>query len=321
MSQRRALITGIAGQDGSYLAELLLEKGYAVHGIVRASTTRSTHPNIRGIASRIELMHGDITDRAFIERCLRSCKPHEVYNLASQSHVGLSFEAPEVTLASTGAAVLGILEAIRSSGFNSRFYQASTSELFGNVSGHPQNESTPFEPVSPYGCAKLFAHHITRMYRESYNMFACCGILFNHESPRRGHNFVTQKIARGVAAIKQGRQKELRLGNLEAKRDWGHARDYVRGMHAMLQNWSPDDFVLASGTTHTVREFLDEAFSHVDLDYQRFVVVDPAFYRPVDVNLLVGDPTRARKELGWEPTIDFRQLVHEMVDAAMAEFA
>lgn len=314
--KRRALITGIAGQDGSYLAEHLLGLGYAVYGIVRASTTRTSMPNIEHILGSIEVLQGDIIDRSFIDRSMMSIKPHEVYNLAAQSHVGQSFAAPEATACATGLAVLGILEAIRASGFNSRFYQASTSEMFGNA-GSPQRETTPFEPVSPYGCAKLFAHHITRTYREAYNMFACTGILLNHESPRRGPSFVTQKIARAVAGIKRAGKGELLLGNMNAHRDWGHARDYVRGMHLIVQHRRPDDFILATGETHTVKEFVHEAFSHVGLDHEEHVRVDPALFRPTDVNFLVGDATRAREQLGWVPAVTFKELVREMVDAAM----
>lgn len=325
--KKRALITGISGQDGSYLAEHLLGLNYDVYGIVRASTTRDCLPNVGHILSNVSIFEGDIADRTFVDRCLRIAKPHEVYNLAAQSHVGQSFEAPEMTMRTTGMAVLGLLEAIRTSGFNSKFYQASTSEMFGNSSS-PQNELTPMMPVSPYGCAKLFAHHITRTYREAYNMFACSGILLNHESPRRGPNFVTQKVCRYVARLahnqrcdveKRVAMSQLRLGNMDARRDWGHARDYVRGMHMMMQHTRPDDFVLATGETHSVKELVRVAFSHVGLDYEKYVQVDTSLFRPIDVNALVGDPSKAKRLLGWAPMVTFEELIHEMVDSALQE--
>lgn len=316
---RRAFITGAAGQDGSYLAELLLGKGYQVYGLVRHSTTSNTYENINHLRSEhgFEILTGDITDRSMLERQLRLIKPHEVYNLAAQSHVGKSFEMPEQTTLVTGHAVIGLLEAIRLSGFNSRFYQASTSELFGNAAGEMQSEMTPMLPVSPYGCAKLLAHNVVRVYRVSYNMFACSGILFNHESPRRGPEFVTQKIANGVARIAHGHDRIIKLGNLKAQRDWGHARDYVEGMHMMLNRSQPEDFVLATGQTHTILEFVELAFKHVGLDYHDHVEIDPALFRPTDVHVLCGDASRARDVMGWSPRTTFNELVSDMVDMAM----
>lgn len=310
----RALITGIAGQDGSYLAELLLEKGYDVYGLVRYSTTESEFKNIKHIRNDIKLLEGDITDGSAMHRLIGLVKPHEIYNLAAQSHVGKSFEIPELTTQVTGVAFLKLLEAVRKSGFNSKIYQASTSELFGNSTEKTQNEQTSFVPVSPYGCAKLYAHHVARNYREAYNMFVCCGILFNHESPRRGPQFVTRKITRGAAQIARGELDKLGLGNMDARRDWGHARDYVRGMWMMMQHGKPDDYVLATGATHSVRDFAEEAFKAVGLDYREYVFVDPKFYRPTDVNTLVGDATKARDVLGWEPQYSFSDLVSEMVE-------
>ena len=317
---RRAFITGVAGQDGSYLAELLLGKGYRVYGLIRHRTGVSDHPNLVNVLGSpdFELISGDITDRTLMEKSIRTIKPHEVYNLASQSHVGRSFEMPELTAEVTGRAVLGLLEAIRGSGFNSKFYQASTSELFGNASTDVQDESTPLMPVSPYGCAKLFAHHITRVYRDAYNMFACAGILYNHESVRRGEDFVTQKVARAVARIKLQKQQVLKLGNLESRRDWGHARDYVRGMYLMLQAPTPDDFVLATGETHTISEFVDIAFKRVGLRAADYVRVDPTLYRPIDVNVLCGRARKAEAVLKWVPDVTFKELVEEMVDGALA---
>ncbi len=312
--KKRALITGVAGQDGSYLSELLLEKDYEVYGLIRQRTSQQELKNIKHIQDKINILEGDITDAGYVSRQLGIIKPHEVYNLAAQSHVGVSFEIPETTTQIDAVGVLNLLEGIRHSGFNSRFYQASTSELFGNAKTEFQNEETPLVPVSPYGCAKLYAHHITRVYREAYNMFACSGILFNHESPRRGQQFVTQKIAHGVAKIALNKSNELRLGNLNAKRDWGHARDYVAGMYLMLNHNVPKDFVLATGETHTIQEFVDIAFKCVLLNAAQYVKHDVRFYRPIDVHTLKGDATLAFNELGWRPQTKFENLVKEMVD-------
>ncbi len=311
--KKRAFITGVAGQDGSYLAELLLSKNYDVYGLVRHSTTGHNLKNINNIVNDIEILEGDITDSSFIERNISTIKPHEIYNLAAQSHVGMSFKLPVMTSEVTGIAVLKMLEAIRQSGFNSKFYQASTSELFGNTSDNILNENSHFDPVSPYGCAKLFAHSIVKNYRDSYNMFACSGILFNHESPRRGPAFVTRKITKAAVRIKEGKQEKLGLGNLSSRRDWGHAKDYVEGMWLMLQNNSPKDYILATGETHSVREFVEEVFNSLGMNYKDFVYVDPKFYRPVDVNCLIGDSTRAKRDLGWEPKFKFSDLVNDMV--------
>lgn len=319
MNKKRAFITGVAGQDGSYLSELLLQNDYKVYGLVRYSTTEKDLKNISHLVNEIEIIEGDITDASQMRREIGRIKPHEVYNLAAQSHVGMSFKLPEMTTQVTGLAVLNLLEGIRSSDFNSKFYQASTSELFGNSTAGLQNEDCHLVPVSPYGCAKLYAHMITKTYRESYNMFNCCGILFNHESPRRGENFVTRKIAKAVAAIKHGKQKKLGLGNLDARRDWGHAKDYVNGMWMMLTHNEPGDYVLATGETHSIREFCQIAFELVDLDYNDFVYTDPMFYRPVDVNLLIGDATKAKNILGWKSNITFKNLVCSMVESELKD--
>jgi GDPmannose 4,6-dehydratase len=321
---KKALITGITGQDGSYLAELLLEKGYEVHGIIRRASTFNTSridhlyadPHINGV--RMFLHYGDIADSTNLIKLLYRVQPDEIYNLAAQSHVRVSFDVPEYTGDVTGLGTVRILEAIREVGSNAKFYQASSSELYGKVQEVPQTEKTPFYPRSPYAAAKLYAYWITVNYRESYNMFACNGILFNHESPRRGETFVTRKITRAVAQIKAGLQDKLYLGNLDAQRDWGYAKEYVEAMWLMLQQDTPDDYVIATNETHSVREFLEEAFGHVGLNWQDFVEYDPRYNRPAEVDLLIGDPAKAKAKLGWEPKTTFRELVHIMVDADMA---
>ena len=317
---KRALITGITGQDGSYLADLLLAKGYEVHGLVRRSSTRSTE-RIQHGDGELFLHHGDLADGAGLARVVRSVAPDEVYNLGAQSHVHVSFAQATYTADVTGAGVTRLLEAVRdtqeSAGKVIRFYQASSSEMFGKVAETPQRESTPFHPRSPYGCAKVYAHCQTVNYREAYGLHASCGILFNHESPRRGEEFVTRKIAKAVAKIVTGKQDTLRLGNLDAKRDWGFAGDYVHAMWQMLQQDTPDDYVIATGETHTVREFCEAAFGMFGMDYQKHVVCDPALHRPAEVDLLLGDASKARRVLGWTPTVTFRDLVTMMVDAEL----
>ncbi len=313
---RRALITGITGQDGSYLAELLLDKGYEVYGIVRRASTPSDE-RISHLGDRIELLVGDLSDESSLLQCLEDAQPDEVYNLAAQSFVGDSWRQPIYTGDVDGLGVTRLLNAIRRVRPRARFYQASTSEMFGGTNEAPQRETTPFHPRSPYGVAKAYGHYITLNYRESFGMHASNGILFNHESPRRGLEFVTRKITDGVARIKQGVARELRLGNLDAKRDWGFAGDYVEGMWLMLQQDEPGDYVLATGETHTVREFCEFAFGHVGLDYEQYVVVDERFFRPAEVELLLGDPSKAKAELGWEPKTSLRELVEMMVDADM----
>jgi GDPmannose 4,6-dehydratase len=322
---KRALITGITGQDGSYLAELLIEKGYEVHGLVRRASTmnreRIDHLFDADIASKSPrqaarfLHYGDLTDASSLNRLLREIRPHEIYNLGAQSHVKISFEIPEYTGETVALGTLRLLEGIRDSGLTPRFYQAGSSEMFGLVREAPQRESTPFYPRSPYGAAKVYAHWIAVNYREAYGMFVTNGILFNHESPRRGENFVTRKITRGAAAIKLGLQKTLALGNLEAKRDWGYAKDYVEAMWLILQQGEPDDFVIATGETHTVREFCELAFGRLGLDYREFVVSDPKYFRPTEVDLLQGDASKAQRKLGWKPKMRFPELVALMVDA------
>ena len=320
---KKALITGITGQDGSYLADLLLEKDYEVHGIIRRASTFNTSridhlyadPHINGV--RMFLHYGDLSDSVNLVKLLYDLKPDEIYHLGAQSHVRVSFDIPEYTSDVTGVGTIRILEAIREVGLRSRFYQASSSEMFGKAQQVPQTEKTPFWPRSPYGVAKTFAYWATVNYRESYGLCASNGILFNHESPRRGETFVTRKISRAVAAIKHGLQKELFLGTLDAKRDWGYAPEYVEGMWRILQQDEGNDFVLATGETHSVREFVDEAFSHVDLDWQEFVKHDSRYERPAEVDLLIGDPSKAKKILGWEPKVRFRELVRIMVDADM----
>ena len=340
-----ALITGITGQDGSYLTELLLEKGYEVHGIVRRhssiNTSRIDHlfedPNIGG--KTLFLHHGDLTDSSNLNRLIEKIKPQEIYNLAAQSHVAVSFEVPEYTAETTGIGTLRLLDAIRESGVKCKFYQASTSELFGGLPDTaPQNENTPFYPKSPYGVAKLYSYWITVNYRESYNMFACNGVLFNHESPRRGETFVTRKITRAVASIMAGKQEKLSLGNMDAKRDWGFAGDYVEGMWRILQQEKPQDYVLATNETHTVREFVELAFAEVGIEIEwkgtgvdekgydkatgrMLVDVNPRYFRPAEVELLWGDSSKAERELGLERKVSFRDLVSMMVDSDMKEIA
>jgi GDPmannose 4,6-dehydratase len=311
---RRALITGLTGQDGSYLAEFLLEQGYEVIGMVRRTSTVNFE-RIRHIQDKITLVPGDLLDEVSLIHMLREHRPHEVYNLAAQSFVQTSFGQPVFTGEVTALGVTRMLDAIRIVDPEIRFYQASSSEMFGKVVEVPQSEHTPFYPRSPYGVAKLYGHWITVNYRESYNMFACSGILFNHESPRRGLEFVTRKISNGVARIKLGLDTALRLGNLDAQRDWGYAPDYVRAMWLMLQQDTPGDYVVATGQTHSVREFVQLAFESVGLDYQQYVMQDPQFMRPAEVDLLVGDPTRAREALGWQPAVTFAELVRLMVEA------
>lgn len=311
---RRALITGITGQDGSYLAEFLLEKGYEVYGVVRRSSTEKFE-RIAHIKDKVQLVQADLTDQGSMVEAVGDIRPQEVYNLAAQSFVPTSWNQPLLTGEVTGLGVTRILEALRLVDKSIRFYQASSSEMFGHVRETPQTELTPFYPRSPYGVAKVYGHWITVNYRESYDMFACSGILFNHESPRRGLEFVTRKVTDGVARIKLGLQKELSLGNLEAKRDWGFAGDYVRAMWLMLQQDAPDDYVVSTDETHTVQELCEVAFGHAGLDWQQYVKVDPKFYRPAEVHLLLGDSGKARKQLGWEPEVSFKQLIAMMVDA------
>lgn len=312
-----ALITGITGQDGSYLAELLLSKGYQVVGMVRRSSTVNFE-RIEHLLDNITVLQGDLQDQGSLLSLLEEYKPTEIYNLAAQSFVPTSWGQPALTGDVTGLGVTRMLEAIRFVNPKIRFYQASSSEMFGKVLEVPQKEDTPFYPRSPYGVAKVYGHWITVNYRESFDIFATSGILFNHESPRRGLEFVTRKIADAVARIKLGKQKELRLGNLEAQRDWGFAGDYVRAMWLMLQQDHPDNYVIGTGETHSVREFCEIAFSHVDLDYKEFVMVDERFYRPAEVDLLISDPGKARNELKWEPEVSFKQLVTMMVDSDIA---
>jgi GDPmannose 4,6-dehydratase len=318
----RALITGITGQDGSYLTELLLSKGYEVHGVVRRSSSlnRARIDHLRGTKAPLTLHYGDLTDASSINRILRATEPHEIYNIGAQSHVKVSFEIPEYTAETAGLGTLRLLEGIRETGMKPRFYQAGSSEMFGMVRETPQTEKTPFYPRSPYAAAKVYAHWVAVNYREAYGMFICNGILFNHESPRRGENFVSRKISRGVAAIKLGFEKKLALGNLEAKRDWGYAKDYVVAMWRMLQADAPDDYVIATGETHTVREFCEVAFSHVGLDWKEHVVVDPKYFRPTEVDVLLGDASKAKRALSWAPTTKWDELVRLMVDADLALF-
>ncbi|HZY83712.1 MAG TPA: GDP-mannose 4,6-dehydratase [Gemmataceae bacterium] len=311
---KTALITGITGQDGSYLAELLLEQGYRVCGMVRRASTENFQ-RIEHLRDRVSLHQADLLDQTSIAAVLDQVRPDEVYNLAAMSFVPTSWAQPVLTAEFTAVGVTRILDAIRQVCPPARFYQASSSEMFGKVRETPQTELTPFHPRSPYGVAKVYGHYITMNYRESYNLFACSGILFNHESPRRGLEFVTRKITHAVARIKLGVQSELRLGNLQAKRDWGFAGDYVRAMWLMLQQGEPDDYVVGTGETHSVEEFVQIAFDHVGLDWRRHVVVDPAFYRPAEVDLLLGDPAKAQRVLGWRREVSFPQLVTMMVDA------
>ncbi|MEH2081565.1 MAG: GDP-mannose 4,6-dehydratase [Nostoc sp.] len=323
--QKRALITGITGQDGSYLSEFLLEQGYEVHGIIRRTSTFNTDridhiyedPHKEGV--RLFLHYGDLTDGTTLRRILEEVKPVEIYNLGAQSHVRVSFDSPEYTVDAVGMGTLRLLEAIRDyqhrTGIQVRFYQAGSSEMYGLVQAIPQTETTPFYPRSPYACAKVYAHWQTVNYRESYNLFACNGILFNHESPRRGETFVTRKITRAVAGIVAGKQKKIYMGNLDAKRDWGYAKDYVKAMWLMLQKDQPDDYVIATGETHSVREFLELAFSYVNLNWQDYVEFDERYLRPSEVELLIGDSTKARQNLGWTPSVTFEELVSLMVEA------
>ena len=314
MTRKTALITGITGQDGSYLAEFLLGLGYRVVGMVRRTSTVN-FDRIRHIQDAIEIVQGDLLDQSSLMEILREHQPDEVYNLAAQSFVPTSFSQPVLTGEFTALGVTRLLEAIRHVKPDARFYQASSSEMFGKVVEVPQRETTPFHPRSPYGVAKVYGHWITVNYRESYGLFACSGILFNHESPRRGLEFVTHKVTHAAARIKLGLQHELRLGNLDARRDWGYAGDYVRGMWLMLQQDQPDDYVLATGETHSVRELCEVAFGHLGLNWQDYVVVDPKYYRPAEVDLLIGDASKAGRVLGWEPQVSFDQLVRMMVDA------
>jgi GDPmannose 4,6-dehydratase len=321
---KKALITGITGQDGSYLADLLLAKGYEVHGIIRRASTFNTDridhlyqdPHVNGV--KLFLHYGDLADSVSLMKLIYNLKPDEIYHLGAQSHVRVSFDIPEYTADVTGLGTIRILEAMRESGVNARFYQASSSEMFGKVQDVPQKETTPFWPRSPYGAAKVYAYWVTVNYRESYGMHATNGILFNHESPRRGETFVTRKISRAVAAIKQGTQKDLFLGNLDAKRDWGYAPEYVEAMWLMMQQDTSDDYVVATGETHTIREFLEVAFGHVDLDWKEFVKHDARYERPAEVDLLVGDASKAKKQIGWEAKVRFAELVRIMVDADLA---
>lgn len=311
---KRALITGITGQDGSYLAELLLEKGYEVHGIVRRSSSINTQ-RIDHIFSQLHLHFGDLTDSGSVNTLVTNVAPHEIYNLGAQSHVRVSFEIPEYTADADALGTLRLLEANKNLTWPAKFYQASSSELYGKVRETPQSETTPFSPCSPYGIAKQFAYWTVVNYRESYGMFACNGILFNHESPRRGETFVTRKIAKAAARIAAGKQDKLVLGNLDAKRDWGYAKEFVEAMWLMLQQDKPDDFVIATGETHSVREFLDVAFSIVGLDWREHTETDEKYFRPSEVDLLLGDASKAKRVLGWEPKVKFRELVRLMVNA------
>lgn len=339
---KKALITGITGQDGSYLAELLLEKGYEVHGVRRRSSSFNTERidhlfvDPHEIDVRLFLHYADLGDSSSISRLIEKIKPDEIYNLGAQSHVRVSFEIPEYTSDITGLGTLRILDAIKEAGSNAKFYQASSSEMYGKVMETPQSEDTPFYPRSPYGCAKVYAHMITKNYRESYGLFAASGILFNHESPRRGENFVTRKITQGLSRIKLGTEKKLYLGNLDAKRDWGYTKDYVEGMWLMLQHTEPDDFVLATGETHTVREFVEEAARLLDMEIrwegtgtdekginvktgEVIIAIDPGLFRPAEVDILLGDYTKAKKVLGWEPKTTFKELVRIMVEADLKD--
>ena len=335
---KKALITGITGQDGSYLAELLLDKGYEVHGIIRRASTFNTQridhvyqdPHEENV--KLKLHYGDMTDSSNLSRLVEKINPDEIYNLAAQSHVGTSFEIPEYTTDVDAMGTLRLLDAIKESEVKCKFYQASTSELYGKVQEVPQTEETPFYPRSPYAAAKLYAYWIVKNYREAYDLFAVNGILFNHESPRRGKRFVTRKITRAVARITNGKQDKIYLGNMNSKRDWGYARDYVKMMWMMLQHDTPEDYVIATGETHTVREFVEAAFKHVDVDIEWqgkgvdekgidkdtgkvLVEVDPKYFRPTEVDLLIGDPSKAKKELGWEPEVKFKELVQLMVQS------
>jgi GDPmannose 4,6-dehydratase len=324
MPVKKALITGITGQDGSYLAEFLLGKGYEVYGIIRRSSSFNTgridpiyeDPHVPH--RRLQLVYGDLNDASSLNRILRTIQPEEIYNLGAQSHVRVSFDIPEYTGEITGLGTIRLLEAIRESGLKPKFYQASSSEMFGKVLEVPQRETTPFYPRSPYGAAKVYSYWVTVNYREAYDLFACNGILFNHESPRRGETFVSRKITKAAARIKLGIQEDLYLGNLDAKRDWGFAGDYVQAMWMMLQTPKLEDFVIATGETYTVRELLELAFSRLQLDWQKHVKIDSKYYRPTEVDLLIGDASKAKQVLGWEPKVRFQELVAMMVDADLA---
>jgi GDPmannose 4,6-dehydratase len=317
---KTALITGITGQDGSYLTEFLLSKNYAVYGIIRRSSSFNTgridhiYQDPHDTGPKMRLVYGDLNDASSLNKIIRTLAPDEIYNLGAQSHVRVSFDVPEYTGEVTALGTVRLLEAIRETGVNTKFYQASSSEMFGNA-GSPQSETTPFQPRSPYAAAKLYAHWMTVNYREGYGLFACSGILFNHESPRRGETFVSRKITKAVARIKLGLQEKLYLGNLDAKRDWGYAGDYVEAMWMMLQQPQPDDYVIATGETHSVRDFLDEAFGYLQLNWKKYVEIDPRYFRPTEVDLLLGDSAKARQKLGWRPRVSFQQLVRMMVDA------
>ncbi len=324
MSQKRkALITGITGQDGSYLAEFLLKKNYEVYGVIRRSSSLNTDridhlyqdPHEKNV--RLRLVYGDLNDASSLNRILKTIKPDEIYNLGAQSHVKVSFEIPEYTAEITAIGTTRLLESIRDSGIKTRFYQASSSEMFGKVAETPQKETTPFYPRSPYAAAKVYAYWMTVNYREAYGLFTCNGILFNHESPRRGETFVTRKITMALARIKHGLQEKLYLGNLDAKRDWGFAGDYVEAMWLMLQQEEPDDYVIAMGETHSVREFLEEAFEYAGLNWKKYVEIDQRYFRPTEVDFLQGDSSNARKKLKWRPKVNFHQLIPMMVDADM----
>lgn len=319
---KKALITGVTGQDGSYLAELLLEKGYEVHGLIRRSssfnTSRVEHlyqdPHEKGV--RFFLHYGDLTDASSINHLVRTIRPDEIYHLAAQSHVRVSFDIPEYTSNVTALGTLRLLDAIRDAGLDrTKFYQASSSEMYGKAQEMPQHETTPFYPRSPYAIAKVYAYWITKNYREAYNIFACNGILFNHESSRRGETFVTRKITKGLANILAGKQEKIYLGNLDAKRDWGYAPDFVKAMYLMMQHDKPDDFVVATGETHTVREFVEDAFGLTGLDWKKYIEIDNRYLRPTEADILIGDPSKAKRELGWEPKVRFKELVKIMVEA------
>ncbi len=318
---KKALITGITGQDGSYLTEFLLNKGYEVHGVIRRSSSFNTsridhlYNDKKLYNQKLFLHYGDLGDSSSLCRIIEKTTPDEIYNLGAQSHVKVSFDIPEYSSDIDAIGTCRILDAIRDTRIKTKFYQASSSEMFGKVQAVPQNESTPFYPRSPYGCAKLYSHWLTVNYRESYGIFACSGILFNHESPRRGQTFVTRKITCGIAEILAKKIDKIHLGNLDAKRDWGFAGDYVEAMWLMLQQPSPDDYVIATGETHSVREFLEEAFGIVGLDWQKYVEIDPKYFRPAEVDLLIGDSSKAKEKLGWEPKVKFKDLVKMMVEA------
>jgi len=319
---KTALITGITGQDGSYLTELLLSKGYTVYGIIRRSSSFNTgridhiYQDPHDPSPKMRLLYGDLNDASSLNKIIRTVAPDEIYNLGAQSHVRVSFDVPEYTAEVTAIGAVRLLEAIRESGVKTRYYQASSSEMYGNAPS-PQNEETPFLPRSPYAASKLYAHWMTVNYRDGYGLYACNGILFNHESPRRGETFVTRKITKAVARIKLGLQDKLFLGNLDAKRDWGYAGDYVEAIWLMLQQNEPDDYVIATGETHSVRDFLDQAFGYAGLDWQKYVEIDARYFRPTEVDLLLGDCSKARRKLGWRPKVSFQELVRMMVDADM----